>query len=233
MPINPMAAAPAFVFRILLGSVILLTAACSTANEGRYPSRHPDDAIRIFVVKHGWHTGVAVPKIGKQAPFTLLDPVFGDAAFYEFGWGDREYYRENDPGIWLALRAVLWPTRSVLHVVALPEPPPKSFLGAEMEELLVSKQGYQQLLNYLTEHFVLDEQSQPMAVGRGLYGDSRFFESHGSFHAFRTCNIWTAQALQHSGVPMRSFMALTAESVLSQVRDIMDDFMQEQKASAR
>lgn len=229
MPASPMAVAHAFVLRILLAPIILFMTACTSANEWRYPPQLPDDAIRIFVVKHGWHTGVVVPKIGTQAPFAFLDPVFGDAAYYEFGWGDREFYRADDPGVWLALRAALWPTPSVLHVVALAKPPPESFRGAEMEELLISKQGYQQLLNYLTQHFVLDKQSQPALLGRGLYDDSRFFESHGDFHAFRTCNTWTVQALQKSGMPVRSFGTFTADSVLKQIRDIRDNLVQGKK----
>jgi uncharacterized protein (TIGR02117 family) len=222
MHIHRSAVARAFTIRFLFVLLVLSTTACTTADEWRNPPRVPDNAIKIFVVKHGWHTGVVVPNIGQQMPFTLLDPVLGHAAYYEFGWGDRKYYPENDPGIWLALRAMLWPTQSVLHVVALPDSPVKTFAGAAMEELQVSEQGYLQILDYLMQHFVLNDQSQPVVAGRGLYGNSRFFEAHGSFHAFRTCNTWTAQALQHGGVPVRSFMTLTADSVLSQIRAAMN-----------
>jgi uncharacterized protein (TIGR02117 family) len=223
MNIKRSAVARAFMIRFLLVFLVLSTTACATANEWRNPPQAPDDAIKIFVVKHGWHTGVVVPNIGQQAPFTFLDPLFGHAAYYEFGWGDRKYYPESDPGIWLALRAVLWPTQSVLHVVALPDSPVKTFTGAAMEELQVSEQGYRQILGYLMQHFVLNDQSQPVVAGPGLYGNSRFFEAHGSFHAFRTCNTWTAQALQHGGVPVRSFMMLTADSVLSQIHAAMNN----------
>ena len=222
MQVNRLAVARALAIRVLFSILALSVTACTTANEWRNPPRTSEDAIRIFVVKHGWHTGVVVPNIGRQAPFTFLDPVFGRAAYYEFGWGDRKFYPESEPGIWLALRAVLWPTQSVMHVVALPESPVTAFAGAAMEELQVSEQGYREILDYLTQHFVLDDQSQPVAGGRGLYGNSRFFDAHGSFHAFRTCNTWTAQALQQGGVPVRSFMTLTADSVLSQVRSAMN-----------
>ena len=228
-----MTIAISFAIRLLAVFMIFFAAACGTANDWRHAPQIPDNAVRIFVVKHGWHTGVVIPRMGKQAPFSFLDPVFGDAAFYEFGWGDREYYPTNDPGIRLALRAVLWPTDSVLHVVALADTPSQSFPGADMEALFISREGYQQLLKYLADHFVLNAQAKPMDIGRGLYGDSRFFESHGSFHAFRTCNTWTAQALQQGGVPIRPFMALTADSVLRQARGIMDDFMQGQRMPPR
>jgi uncharacterized protein (TIGR02117 family) len=232
MPIKPIEIQAGFFIRILCATVVFLTTACTTTDEWRYPPRTADDAVRIYVVKHGWHTGVVVPNLGKRAPFSFLDPEFGEAAFYEFGRGDRAYYPAQDPGVRLALQAVLWPTPSVLHVVALSKPPPVSFAGAEMEELSVSMEGYRHLLNYLTQYFVLNERSQPIAAGRGLYGHSRFFESHGSFHAFNTCNTWTVRALQHGGAPVRSFMTLTADVVLRQAREAREELMQERKENA-
>ena len=54
------------------------------------------------------------------------------------------------------------------------------------------------------------------ALGPGLYGDSRFYPAWESFHLFRTCNVWTAQALRAAGLPFRD--SITMEGLMAQGR---------------
>jgi len=72
-------------------------------------------SISIYVVNHGWHTGLIVRRA--DIPLGLV-PETGDfpAADYR---GDWYYYQSGAPGLWLTLKAALWPTASVLHVVGV------------------------------------------------------------------------------------------------------------------
>jgi uncharacterized protein (TIGR02117 family) len=203
--------------RILLLGAALMMSACAAGAGQREALKTSDDAVQIHVVQHGLHTGVVVPRLGSQAPFTLLAPVFGEPTYYEFGWGDRDYYPAENPGIWLGLRALLWPTPSALHVAALSKPPQQAFPESETRSVFVSREGYQQLLRYFAAHFVLTGDSQPLDLGQGQYGSSRFFAAHRSFHLFRTCNTWTAEALQSGGLPVSTFMTLMPANVLRQL----------------
>jgi uncharacterized protein (TIGR02117 family) len=203
---------------LLLFLLLCILVGCTAADGWRHMPATPDDAVRIVVVQHGWHTGIVVPQSLDRPPFQSLQPHFSESPYYEFGWGDRDYYMGRETGPWGALKAGLWPTASVMHIVAMPQPPHLQFADADQEELLISYAGYLRLLQYFSAHFTFDDQGRVIALQPGLYGNSLFFEAQGRFHLARTCNTWTAQALNAAGVPMRTFMTVTAGSVLNQVR---------------
>ncbi len=73
------------------------------------------------MVRHGWHAGIAVRRA--DVPDTAW-PILGDfpaARYLEIGWGEAGYYTGRSRGVWGTVRAGAWPTRSVLHVVPVPE----------------------------------------------------------------------------------------------------------------
>ena len=80
------------------------------------------DNVTVLVVRHRWHTGIAFPADRLSPALAFLEPHFSDPTFYEFGWGDDAFYRQDDSW-WLRVRAMLWPTRSALHVVGLERHP--------------------------------------------------------------------------------------------------------------
>ena len=51
-------------------------------------------------------------------------------------------------------------------------------------------------------------------LGQGIYEKSIFFKATGGYQITNTCNTWVAEALETSGVPVDSFLTLTADSVL-------------------
>lgn len=76
---------------------------------------------KIYVVSHGWHTGFVVPSehIYKEVP--ELKDRFGDIRSIEFGWGDKGFYQSKEITSGLTLRAIFWPTESVVHAVSVPQ----------------------------------------------------------------------------------------------------------------
>ena len=58
----------------------------------------------VYVVSNGWHTAIVVPGPALRARQRLPEAGdFPEAAYLEFGWGDRIYYRAKDPGPAIAL----------------------------------------------------------------------------------------------------------------------------------
>lgn len=47
--------------------------------------------------------------------------------YLEFGWGDKYFYQAENPTVGLGIKAILWSTKSVVHVVALPLRPDEYF----------------------------------------------------------------------------------------------------------
>jgi hypothetical protein len=77
----------------------------------------------------------------------------------------------------------------------------------------------------VVQTFATDSQGDIILVKKGLYGDSRFFNATGSFYLTNTCNTWTASMLDSAGVPVSSFLTLTADSVLDQLRDAKERYV--------
>lgn len=199
--------------------VIILLAWALTACAAP-PRIEPGDGEReltIYVVSHGWHTGIVIG-IDDIPPGACAEAQeFPHASFIEVGWGDRGYYRHPDPGIGTASRAALFGGPGVLHLVGLDHSPRVEFPQSVVVAMLVSRQGMRRLCAYVAASFERDVEGKPRYLGPGLYGVSRFYGSRERFHLFNTCNIWTARALREAGLPIGP--SLTADGVLADARD--------------
>ncbi len=169
-----------------------------------------------YVYSNGWHTDIVLRR--GDIPDHLIPEKerFETAVYLKFGWGDRGSYMATDPGVWLALKAALWPSAGVLHVVGFDNPPATEFSAAEIVTIPMTTAALKALTGYIDDS--IDRSEAPYTLGPGLYGDSIFYAATGRFHMFNTCNTWTARALATSGVAITVFGSWTAESVMRQLR---------------
>jgi len=212
----------------LLTAVLTACAATSgTLPVAAVTSDVPSPATHsVHVVNHGWHTGLVLRAGDVSAAAWPVKADFPEANYFEVGWGDRAYYRAADPGAWLGLKAVAWPTPGVLHVVAVETTLERFFAStgiseiSETIEISVSPAGMQRLLEHLRNSHELDDAGRPITLGPGLYGQSRFYASRERFHLFKTCNVWVASALQAAGVPVTPVAAITTSRLMTQLRPL-------------
>lgn len=174
----------------------------------------------LYVVGHGWHAGIVVPQGAIPPDVWPAQHDVPDAAFLEVGWGDAAYYQHPDPGLGLALRAALWPTPSVLHVVGMDRPAPDYFPRSTVLRVTVSPDGLRALGAFFHAAYARDEQGDEQRLGPGLYGASRFYAGRERYHLFRNCNAWVAKALHTAGVPLSTWGVFTVGQLLSRVRDV-------------
>jgi len=205
--------------RVLVAAVavLLLVAAAWVGWPAPLPDRYPPapdapDNHVVWVVSHGWHTGIVVNRAEALGVLRALDTGFHDARFLEIGWGDEGFYTAPNGAITvgLALEAMLSSRGSVLHVVGLPAPPPEVFPRAQVQRLVVSDAGFRAMLAAMGESFRRDRGGRGIPLRRGIYGDSLFFMGLGRYSALYTCNSWTAQMLRETGCPISAPIALTA-----------------------
>ena len=194
--------------RRFFATILLLTAGCK-----------PALAIQVYIVSHGWHTGIVVPSADISDRLPPLGARFPDARYLEFGWGDRGFYTADEITFGLALHSILVPTDSVMHVVALPTTPDKYFIGSEVKSLCIDTVDYMHLLDHIVSGFSTGDDGTIHARGKGLYGDSQFYTGHGSYHLFNTCNKWTAKGLSAAGVDISPALTLRAEGVMNSIDD--------------
>ena len=173
----------------------------------------PLNAATLYVVNHGWHTGLVIRR-GDIPPG--LWPEQREAPpgeFLEVGWGEREFYQTRDPSLLQALRATLWPSPSVLHLVGFNGAVAERFPNSDVIALPMDAAAMERLARYISDAYDRDAAGNIIRMGRGLYGDSRFFAGRENFHLFRTCNVWTARALRRAGCPVGA--GITAGNVMS------------------
>ena len=120
----------------------------------------------IFVVSHGWHTGLILPNEPLSA-LPDLGKVMGESTYYEFGWGDADFYQAEEVTSGITLNAVLWPTESVLHVVSIREDPRVRFQNRDVVEVRLSRQGLARLVDFVSSSFYRTSDAQLVPLGRG------------------------------------------------------------------
>ena len=170
----------------------------------------------IYVVGHGWHTGIVVrradipldawPEVGFLPPTTYL----------EVGWGDRKFYETPDAGVSLAIKAAFASDASALHVAGFDRPPGEAFPGADVVAIPISRRGAAALGQFVSRSYALNAAGRPIELGPGLYPGSRFYAATGRYSILRTCNNWIAEALREGGCPISPAWAITAGNLLRQ-----------------
>ena len=198
--------------------LIALCAGCAGAVQEPSSPAGGEAIRRVFVIDHGWHTGIVV----RQADLPVgLWPTHRDVAgseYIEVGWGDRDFYLAPKGTLALALKAAFRSTATVLHVVALDGPPDRWFAGHEVVTLRVSERGFRGLADFVGAAWARDESGEPILLGPGLYPRSRFYRATGRYSLLTTCNTWTAEALQAAGLPINPTSVVTAGQVMSEAR---------------
>ena len=207
-----------FLWRVMAATLALAVLTGCAARTQITPTAVPAEAAYpLYVVRHSWHTGIVVPAAQIPSSAWPAHDRLADAEYLEVGWGDRDFYQAARPGLWLGMRALLWPTPGALHIVAF-KGPVETFPGAEILELRVSAAGLERLIARVRESHELDATGRAIALGPALYGTGRFYASREQFHLFKTCNVWVATLLHEAGVPIDAGSALTASNLLSQLR---------------
>ena len=174
-------------------------------------------AQRIWVVSNGWHSGIVLPRA--DVPESVIPEIadFPHARFFEFGWGDAEFYPAREAGAWLALRAA-FPGPAVVHVSGLPDHPARIWPQVKILPFAVDTQGLRRLLVFLRNSFDRAGAGRAAVTARGIYPFSLFYPATGRFHVFNTCNSWTAQALTAMGLGASLGGVNTAEDLISRIR---------------
>ena len=213
--------------RLLVGAVgvalVFIAATLLTLRSGDralYPVAAGSPSVTVFVVSHGYHAGIVLPRgvladVASRRGYGALVAVatrFAAYPFLEMGWGDEGFYRSVPTlaslSAAMAARALFMPGNpSVLHVVGLSYPPRGAFPAADIIALDLSADGFDRLLARIDATFAPGAGGPVEDAGAGLYGPSRFYRARGTFNIFHVCNHWLADLLDAAGVPTAPVLA--------------------------
>src|SRR5438046_1714815 len=123
--------------RSILCVLWLLLASMAACAQLATPAKNTDEprTEAITVLRGGWHTELVLPVSFIESPLAALTPDFLGARYLVFGWGARDYYMAQNPGIAEATRA-LSPGPAVMLVMGLPSAPSENAFV-----VFVSRQG--------------------------------------------------------------------------------------------
>lgn len=170
-----------------------------------------DDRVRIFIRSSDIHTDFVMPislegtnvDWGGLFPSRHFHAPLSGAKYVAVGWGSRAFYVETKTWAHLKiatlLTALFTPSESVLHVEYQWDFVP----GPTMQEVLISRQQYQELTTFVQSTIgETDETGAAVLATEVSYNDyDRFYLARGRYHMFNTCNQWTGRGLHRAGVP--------------------------------
>jgi len=205
-------------FRSLLIIIMgMLLSGCLGPVQELYPEDEKLRPVNVYVISHGWHVGLAI-KSSVIREYLPEHETMPESRYLTFGWGDARYYPAKDPGVGVMLRAALFPTKSVLHVVGIDRPVEDYFTSSTIIKIMVSEKGAGHLAEFIADQFRRDQNGEAIVAEEGLYRNSRFYEAKGYYFFPKTSNTWTARALRTTGFPITPFYAITSGNVIHQAR---------------
>ncbi len=199
--------------------LVVLAARCHLPRQTVSSRGEPDSTSAVYVVRHGWHAGIAVRRSGVSTGRWPVLENFPDARYLEVGWGEARYYPGQSRGVWGVLRAGAWPTGSVVHVVPMHRPVPDRFSRHTVVRVAVSAAELDALATFIAESFAVDSTGQATAAAPGYYTDSRFYASSLTYHVFNNCNHWAAAALEAAGCDVSPRWIFTVGQVVRQAQE--------------
>ena len=207
--------------RILLSLLaawgLLLVVRCQLPRQATAPSS--DSTSTVYLVQHGWHAGIAVRRADlPDRAWPVLD-AFPEARYLEVGWGEARYYPGDIRGVWGALRAGLWPNRSVLHVVPVAASVRRTFPVNTIVRIPISRRELDGLIRYVADSFARADDGAAIPAAEGYYPGSRFYRSGLPYHVFNNCNHWAAGALEAAGCDTAPRWTLMVGRVVNQALD--------------
>jgi uncharacterized protein (TIGR02117 family) len=182
------------------------------------PVDNKNSDFEIYVVKYRWHTGIIVNRAEANPFLPLLKNEFISNQYIEIGWGERDFYMATDETTLLALKAVLVPNESVIHVHGFNENPEWYFRDNEIVKLTLDSKNYIKLLESINSSFTITTENKIINEGPGLVKNSFFYLSNDKYHLFRTCNVWIASKLKDAGIKINPFFAITSRNLINQLK---------------
>ncbi|TSD85310.1 DUF2459 domain-containing protein [Mycobacterium sp. KBS0706] len=153
------------------------------------------------------HTDIVLPARDELVDWTAVFPDSVLVAFVPnlhvaFGWGDLTFYRETpswaDLRFRTAIAALFGGGPSALHVAYVLDP--AGVPGCT--RLALDREGREALIGFIRATAALDPAGRGvLAAPPGTGTHEAFYVARGTYRPWRTCNVWTVEALRTAGAP--------------------------------
>lgn len=163
---------------------------------------HPDQehdnlSHSIYVKSNGVHTDVIL--LTSDLQHNIKNSLNQNLSTYTaFGWGDKGFYIEiptwDDLTFGVAFNAMFLTSETAMHVT------PYQRVASHWKKVMLSNEQLSNLQNYIYDSFQLKNEVFDKIDFEGYTPTDAFYEAKGSYHLFKTCNVWTNRALKVADV---------------------------------
>jgi uncharacterized protein (TIGR02117 family) len=166
-----------------------------------------NEEITIYIRTNGVHTDLVVPikselyDWSNEVKFTNTISEDTCYSYLAMGWGDKGFYLETpqwkDLKISVAFKAAFALGNTAIHATYYKQ----MIVNESCRKIMISKEQYQRLINYITNSFQKDKDGHFMNIAtNAVYGESdAFYEAVGSYSMLHTCNTWANTGLKQCG----------------------------------
>ena len=206
--------------------LVLILAGCSSLPaKQKIPTA--DTAHTVYFIYRAWHTSILIDAKTLALHSRYLQEDAAGQRYVRIGWGDGNYFTGKSKTFGSATKALVASSHSALQVISYAQTPFSSIPADTRVPLAMSEQGMRNLIRYLDESFELDKAGQVIPLQAYVVDTGNFYQASGHYSLFSNCNTWSGRALQAAGLPVKSSLQLTAQSVFEQAQYI-SNFQREQ-----
>ena len=198
---------------------LLQLAACAIPTHPTPPRSVGPLSATLYVIDRGWHTDIGLPADEITGALVALEKRFPGARYLTFGFGEREFLTSREVTVGMALGALL-PSRSAMLVTTLRTAPDTALGPGNVVTLRITADGLARLEYTLWHGIERTPADEPVSLGPGPYAGSEFFATLGTYHAFYTCNTWTATMLATAGLPVPARGIVFSHQVMNLARTV-------------
>lgn len=158
-----------------------------------------DRKKRIYLFSNGVHLDIVVPV--DLVPTDLREQLrpASNTELLAFGWGDKGFYL--DTPTWeelrtsVAIKAMFLPSATAMHVTEHRQ------VDSTWSKADLSQEQLDKLFTYILATFEKTADGKIVEIKEAGYTpQDRFYEAHGSYSCFKTCNTWVNKAMKEIGV---------------------------------
>lgn len=174
----------------------------------------------IYFIYEGWHTSILLEARSAISYSRYLRDDFEGQSYVRFGWGDGDYFTGKRKTVGAATKALFVSRYSAVQVLPYSRDPLTHIPLETRVPLAITDKGMKRLIRYLESSLVLDEQGRPLSLPSYVENAGSFYLAQNHYSVFSNCNTWSSGALQRAGLPVRSRLHLTPQSVFEQASAI-------------
>lgn len=165
-------------------------------NKSKMYSFQEEENYKIYLIKNYWHTGIVFPINEKSLSLIGALNYFKDRKFVDVGWGDEKFYQHPGFDLFLAARAILFPTSSAIRVEGFNYDDINIYLSQcdEAIEIPLKKNELDSIYIFINKAFEKDKENKLQILSSRQEGRLIFFKSIYKYHLFNTCNTFVVKA---------------------------------------